>query len=128
MFRAIFSPFRWLWIIIGVLVLSAVIVGLVSFASYVFLGHPLFAFGGFFPFFWFGPFFGFGWIIFIFLIIGFGARFLFRPWRRWGYYGGHGYYSDPAMQALRERYARGEITKEQFESMASDLERHHSSN
>lgn len=31
---------------------------------------------------------------------------------------------DPAMEALRQRYARGEITKEQFDQMARDLQSH----
>src|ERR1700730_2749264 len=116
MFR-FFSPFRWLWIIIGVLFLATVVTGIGFFVYDIVLGHPLFA-GGFYPFFRFGPFFGFGWVIFLFLIFGFGFRFLFRPWRRWGYYGRGGYYyNDPAMQSLRVRYARGEITKEQFDAM-----------
>jgi hypothetical protein len=124
-----FSPFRWLWIIIGVLFLATMVAGLAFFVSDLVLGHPLFTVGRFYPFVFF-PFFSFGGIIFLFLIIGFGLRMIFRPWRRWGwgYYGGRGYYSeDPAMQSLRVRYARGEITKEQFDVMASDLEKHRSS-
>ncbi len=129
MFRGFLSPFRWLWIIIGVLLLATVVAGLASFVYYLVLGHPLFAFSGFRPFFLI-PFFGFGGFILFLLILGFGLRLIFRPWRRWGQYGRGGYYGrgyygyDPAMQALRERYARGEITKDQFDSMASDLERH----
>ena len=121
MFR-FFSPFRWLWIIIGILLLATVVAGLGFFVYGLVLGHPVITFGRVLPFFWFGPFFGF---IFILLLIGFGVRLFFRPWRRWGYYGRRGYYyGDPALQSLRVRYARGEITKEQFDAMASDLEKH----
>jgi putative membrane protein len=78
---------------------------------------------GFFPF---GLFFGFFWIFAIFWFI----RWLFWP-RRWGYGWGSGYYGrrywgneDRAYYILRERYARGEITKEQFDQMMRDLEQH----
>ena len=121
--RFFFSPFRWLWIIIGVVVLAVVLTTLASVVSLLILGHPILMFGRAAPFFWFGPFFGFGWIIFGLLIVGFALRMVFRPWGRGMYYDGHRYY-DPAMESLRERYARGEITKEQFDSMAGDLERH----
>jgi putative membrane protein len=74
---------------------------------------------------WFGgPFFGFGGFFFIPLI--FIAFFAFRwfIWRPWGWgrgwYGG--YYDDPALETLRQRFARGEITKEQFEHMSKDLQ------
>ncbi|MDG6902652.1 MAG: SHOCT domain-containing protein [Nitrososphaerota archaeon] len=40
-------------------------------------------------------------------------------WRRRYWYG----YGD-AREILRQRYARGEITKEQFEQMSRDLEQH----
>ncbi len=41
----------------------------------------------------------------------------------WGWWGGRGwsYGGDSAMQVLRERFARGELTKEQFEQMRKDL-------
>lgn len=51
-----------------------------------------------------------------------------RPWRYAGWRGyGYGLSGprlrafDPAVQMLRERYARGEITKEQFDAMLRDL-------
>jgi putative membrane protein len=53
------------------------------------------------------------------------ARWFFWPWRGGG--GGGGYYSYPHQQRVdaesivRERYAKGEITKEQFEQMLRDL-------
>ena len=85
--------------------------------------HPagagmFFGFAGGWGFFWLFPFF---WLLF----------FLFRPWRWWGPWGWGGYRNgpygygraarDPAVDALRERYARGELTKEQFDQMMKDL-------
>lgn len=54
--------------------------------------------------------------------------FVFFWWvRRWGW--GRGYYgrrswrneNDPAHSIARERYARGEITKEQYDKIVRDL-------
>jgi len=75
------------------------------------------------PFFGFF-FFPFGIILFVFLIF-FVFRLAFWPWRR-GYYGYHGHRRgwDDANEILRQRYARGEITKDQFEQMQRDLEQH----
>lgn len=81
--------------------------------------------GGFgYPFFF--PF-HFGWlggILLIFIIL-FIARWFLWPWRRRG---GPGYHSDSsnqqrpdAVSIVKERYAKGEITKEQFEQMMRDL-------
>jgi uncharacterized membrane protein len=51
----------------------------------------------------------------------FGLRWFF--WGGWGWRRGwYGRYYDPALETLRERFARGEITKEQFDSMVKDLE------
>lgn len=68
-------------------------------------------------------FFPFGFVIFIFLAF-FAFRFLFWGWG-WnrGYYGNRWWYSDPR-DIVRRRYARGEITKEQFEQMMRDLDSH----
>jgi putative membrane protein len=81
--------------------------------------------GGFFyyPFFFSFPF-HFGWLgaIFLIFIVFLIARWFFGPWRR-----GEGHYSYPqpqrpdAASIVRERYAKGEITKEQFEQMMRDL-------
>jgi putative membrane protein len=69
---------------------------------------------------WF--FFPFG-IVFIFLVLILVSRLIFWPlgwgWRRRYWYG----YAD-AQEILRQRYARGEITKEQFDQMRRDLEQH----
>lgn len=65
--------------------------------------------------------FHFGWVggIFLILIVVWIARWFFWPW-------GGGYYSSryqhrDAESILKERYAKGEITREQFEHMKRDL-------
>ncbi len=74
------------------------------------------------------PFWGFGWIwIFFLFFLVFGLmRFAFWGPRWWGgYYRRYGYgpygRENEAYHILRERYARGEITKEQYEAMMRDL-------
>ena len=70
------------------------------------------------------PFLGFGWIFIpLFFIFAFFAFrwFLWGGWR-WRGGGWHGRYYDPALETLRERFARSEITKERFDSMVKDLE------
>jgi uncharacterized membrane protein len=56
----------------------------------------------------------------VFLLIFFGFRFFWGGCWGWG----RGSYSqyDPAMEALRERYAKGEITKQQLDRMTQDLQ------
>ena len=65
------------------------------------------------------PFFPLVFIPIIFLFF-FGFRWFF--WGCWGRSWCYGQYNDPAMSVLRERYAKGEITKEQLERMTRDLE------
>lgn len=68
------------------------------------------------------PFFFFplGFLIFIFLIF-LVARWFFWGWGwRRGYYRGYAHHVD-ATEILKQRYARGEITKEQFDQMMKDL-------
>jgi uncharacterized membrane protein len=70
------------------------------------------------------PFFFFfgGWWILIPLFL-FGFFFFFRWWG-WGYWwGNRGYYYDYdlALETLRQRFARGEITSEQYEEMKRNL-------
>lgn len=71
----------------------------------------------FFPF-----FFPFGFLFFFFIIFALG-RLLFWPWG-WGWRRGYWHHHDGAGEILRERYAKGEITKEQFDQMMRDLEQH----
>lgn len=68
--------------------------------------------------------FHFGWLggIFLVLIIFWVARWFFWPWRRWGYRPYSQHAGDDARNIVRARYAKGEITKEQYESMMHDLE------
>ena len=69
--------------------------------------------------------FHFGWVggIFLIFIVFWIARRFFWPWRG----GGGGYYSHPhqqrpdAISIVKERYAKGEITKEEFEQILRDL-------
>lgn len=75
--------------------------------------------------------FGYGWLwgifgLFFFFWI---LRLIFWPWGcgwgwGWGYRRRHWRRYDQAVSILRERYAKGEITKEQFEQMMRDLEEH----
>ncbi len=118
------GPSRW-WSLFPLLAIAAIVSTLIGLSIY-FRGYaaPPY-YGAQYPE-WFGwPFFGFGWIFIplFFIVIFFAFRWLFWGgwgWRR-GWYGG---YYDPALETLRERFARGEITKEQFDSMAKDLEEH----
>jgi len=115
-----FSPFRWLWIIFGIifLAIAAIVIGSTIYFG-ITLGHAL-IFG---PHYFF-PFFGFGFAFLGFVVFALILGSLFRPFRRRMYYG-RWYRYDNAMDSLRQRYARGEITRDQFEQMASDLEKHH---
>jgi uncharacterized membrane protein len=69
---------------------------------------------------WF--YFPFGWIFILLFFLFFWG---FRWWGGWGWYGRpywH-YPGDGAKEILRERYARGEIGKDQFDQMMRDLDR-----
>ncbi len=88
------------------------------------LFYPPVAVAGPYPFFW-G--FGFFWPIFGLFFLFFVLRWMFWPWRpyRYGYYRRLGYPgTDDAISILRARYARGELTKEQFDQMMRDLQPH----
>jgi putative membrane protein len=111
--------------IFGWVILAVVIVAIVSFFAVVALrgyptgpmmtynGYPVFGWWFFFPF-------GF---FFIFFILFFVGRFIFWPWG-WGWRRRYWYGYGDAHEILRQRYARGEITKEQFDQMTRDLEQH----
>ncbi len=106
------------WAFVGLFVVIAVVIALSFVASLVLLA--LRGPGSGFVFF---PF-GFGWIfVFLFFLFFWG----FRWWGGWGrgWYGRPPWrYYDDAHAILRTRYARGEITKDQFEQMMRDLEQH----
>ena len=75
---------------------------------------------GHYPWYPFG--FGWIWIPFGFFLLFFVLRWFFWPWG-WGY--SREYWTrDDEYYILRERFARGEITKEQFETMSRDLDEH----
>jgi len=110
------------WGIFGLLAV-VLVVGLLfwgvtaAFAPMRFGYYPYY---GFFPFGFF--FFPFGFIFFLFFLF-FIFRFLFWGWG-WRRYRGYGHYWGDAAEILRQRYARGEITKEQFDQMMRDIEKH----
>lgn len=69
----------------------------------------------------------FGWLggIFIIFIVFLIARWFLWPWRggRRGEYYSHHQQRPDAASIVKERYAKGEITREQFEQMIRDLRR-----
>ena len=108
------------WIGLGFLTVFAVFVAaMVYFMLVVFPGT---GYVGSYPMFpW-----GFGWIwMFFGLFLLFGLlRWAFFPWHWGGYYRRYGYgygRENGAVHILRERYARGEITKDQYDAMMRDL-------
>jgi putative membrane protein len=102
------------WALVPVLVIAALVATAIG-ASLYFNAGPVQDYG------WW-PWAPFGWFFFIPLVFVafFVLRFFFWGW--WG--GGRGWYygEDSAMQVLRERFARGEITQAQFEQMRKDLQ------
>ncbi|MFI5417553.1 MAG: hypothetical protein ACHQ2Y_01460 [Candidatus Lutacidiplasmatales archaeon] len=110
-------PHRWLF---GGLAVMFVLIGvaiLLSVASHGWTmmgdgGHPFFIFP-------FGLLWGLFWLLVLFWLISWAFR-----WAFWGGYGRHYRRAnrfDPAYGIARERYARGEITREQFDQIARDL-------
>ena len=112
--------FLWGFIAVLALIGTVAALGFLFFrpavATYYPYGYGFFPFGFLFPlFFVFAAF----WVI----------RWVFFPWRS-GYsrrYWGGWSHGDPAYYILRERYARGEITKDQYDQMMRDLQTHNQS-
>jgi putative membrane protein len=110
------------WGVLGLIIL----VGVSIITSLVFFGAR--SQGSFYPYFpvYFFPF-HFGWLIggvFIILLLFLIARWVFLPWRNGNLPGSYSRpHDDDAYGILKERYAKGEITKEQFEQMMLDLKR-----
>ncbi len=108
-----------LWIIVAIATIAIVFfVGAVLAHYYYPAGMmPYYGYGYPWGGWWFFPFGLFFFLIFLFFI--FRVAFWGGGWRRRYWYG----YGD-AHEILRQRYARGEITKEQFDQMTRDLEQH----
>ena len=105
---------------VGLLITVAVLILVPLVLSAIF--YVLKPTGGAFPFmgyYRFPFFFPFGWI-FGFLILLMLFRWIFWPWG-WRSRRRHGGYRDE-YHILRVRYARGEITKDQFDQMTRDLQ------
>lgn len=106
---------RWLWL--PFVVAAVLIAGLAG--AWLLAGPtaPVYAQGAL-AWWWFP----FPWLflipaLFFFFVL---RWFLWGGWGwGWGRYGGA--YGDPAVEILRERFARGEITKDQYDSMMRDL-------
>ena len=97
------------WGIVGLIVVIGVSIALSFYYVPTRLGHS------YYPFFSFH----FGWLgaIFLILIVFLMARWFFWPWRTV-----YRYQHSSAESILKERYAKGEITREQFEQMMHDIE------
>ncbi len=110
------------WIALGFLTVFAVLVAAMIY--FMFQYGPQFMAGTGAGYYW-SPF-GFLWAFFlVFLLFGL-LRFAFWGPRWWGGYyrrGGYGPYGrqNEAYHIVRERYARGEITKDQYDAMMRDL-------
>lgn len=117
------------WFILAFALAAITIVGLsvYFFATRIATTFPAPGYPSPFFFFPFGLIFG---VFFIFIIFG-AIRWVFWPRTGWGYgYGYRGRYGGYSNEyhILRQRYARGEITKEQFEQMTNDLRQHTAAN
>ena len=96
------------WGLMGLIVVIGV--SIVSFSFF----RPA-HYGTFFPF-------HFGWVggIFLVFIVFWIARWFLWPWKSGRQYR---YPHETAESILKERYARGDITRQQYEQMMGDLER-----
>lgn len=109
------------WGVFGLIIF----IGVSIIASLLFFGARSQA--PFYPFFpaYFFPL-HFGWLggIFIILLIFLIARWVFLPWRNGNQISSYPqHHDDGAYSILKERYAKGELTKEQFQQMMLDVKR-----
>ncbi|MDA4134307.1 MAG: SHOCT domain-containing protein [Thaumarchaeota archaeon] len=106
------SGFTLAWI--PILIVVAVLATDIGLALYLRSYSPS-SLGFWFPF----PFFPLLFIPVVFLFF-FGMRWFF--WGGWGWNRGwYGPYHDSVLETLRQRFALGEITQEQFDDMAKAL-------
>lgn len=117
---------RWYpvdWIRLGFLLVFAVLVAAMIYARFT---MPAYANGGA-HFGWGFPFRGLWFLLAALLFFGLVRRAFWGPWWWRGGFGrgaygcGWGGRADDAYHILRERYARGEITKDQYDAMMRDL-------
>ncbi len=113
------------WLVLGLVLLVVVVLSVFALTRNFFYPYPAAVMGPYYGGWFFFPF-GF---IFFFIFIFFIGRLLFWPFWGWGWgwrhrYG-YRYGYDDAHEILRQRYAKGEITKDQFDQMMRDLEQHH---
>ena len=104
----------------GIFALVAVVVASIAVSALLFATRSAPVAGTYYPYFFFPfpLFFIFGIFAFFWVL-----RWLIFPWRGgWGYRGRYWRYQDQSYYIIRERYAKGEITKEQFEQMMRDLQ------
>jgi uncharacterized membrane protein len=106
----------WLTIGIGLAIIAVLAV------LFLLLLTGTIAFGGGGP----RPYFGWGGFLLLFFIVWisfFVIRILLWSGRSRGGYGPRGPHRDPAVMMARQRYARGEITREQYDQIMTDLGR-----
>ncbi|MDA4125029.1 MAG: SHOCT domain-containing protein [Thaumarchaeota archaeon] len=110
------------WVIGGLIVLVAAIIAVAGLARLYWYPSVMAYNGAYGGWFFFPFFFPFGFLFFFFVIFALG-RLFFWPWG-WGGRRGYWYQYSGAEEILRERYAKGEITKEQLDQMMRDLWQH----
>jgi putative membrane protein len=101
-------------------VAAALVIGVVSVAAFLSVRGLVYGPGA-----WAYWWFPFGWFAIIpaLLLLFFAIRMFFWSALGWGWGGGwyRGARFDPALEVLRERFASGEVTKDQYEQMRRDL-------
>jgi uncharacterized membrane protein len=118
------GPPRWRWVVMGAGIALVVIVIVVV----LLLANGTIGSGGTGPRPLFGFYGGFLLLLLLLMVGFFVIRVAFWSSRRGrGYYGRPygppGMRRDPAVMAARQRYARGEITREQYDQIMTDLGR-----
>ncbi len=120
--EAVYEARRWLWIGLAIMF---VLIGVAALLSVLLPGRSGLAFGWTPP----GTVWGWLWTVFGVLVLLWILSWFFRFafWRgSWGsggrYYGGWRH-QDSAAAIARERYARGELSRDQYDQLIRDLEK-----